>query len=81
MAPKMLARKTKYIHLFRPQLMPSFFEVCFSNSMPSSATVTPAHCHTFRCSAKIIIAPISTITGRVALIGPTIVNGRFLRPK
>ncbi len=34
----------------------------------------------FNLSPKIIKAPTSTMTGRVALKGPTIVIGKFLMP-
>ena len=81
MAPSTLARNTKYIHLSLNQFMPSFLLVYFSSSIPISATSTPSHCHRLRRSAKIIMAPTSTMTGRVALIGPTIVSGRCFSPK
>ena len=45
------------------------------------AMVTPNHCHRLSRSPKKVMPPMSTQMGRVALIGPTMVRGRFLSPK
>ena len=45
------------------------------------ANITPIHCHTFKRSPNTTIAPTNVITGRVALIGPTIVRGRWAMAK
>ena len=45
------------------------------------AISTPIHCNIFSLSPKISIAPTSTMTGLVALMGPTMVSGRCFIPK
>ena len=47
----------------------------------TSASRTPVHWQAFSRSPKTSMAPTSTMTGRVALIGPTMVMGRCFMPK
>ena len=52
-----------------------------SRKSDTRASATPVHWQALRRSPKIAKAPTSTITGRVALIGPTMVSGRCFMPK
>ena len=61
--------------------MPSFLPLLLKRKNDTTANSTPIHCHTLRRSPNTSIAPTSTITGRVALMGPTKVSGKCFMAK
>ena len=80
-APKAAAATIIHIQLLVLKSMPSFLPLRLSMKNEATASNTPIHCQTLSRSPKNRNAPTSTITGRVALIGPTMVSGRFFMPK
>lgn len=79
-APSSAASAMAYIHLLCLKSIPSFFPLLLKRKNEQMANATPNHCKAFSCSPYTSMAPISTNTGRVAFIGPTIVNGRCFIP-
>ena len=75
-APNKAAITRKKIHLLCLKSIPSRRPLLLNIKKDMAASVTPAHCQPFKRSPNTSKAPTSTITGRVALIGPTIVSGR-----
>ena len=69
------ANTKKKIHLLCLKSMPSLLPLLANRNREIIARLTPTHCQAFNRSPKTSIAPTSVITGRVALIGPTIVKG------
>ena len=80
-APIIVAAATHHIHLLLLKSIFSFFPAQLIIYMEKIVSRMPAHWYMFSLSPKMTIAPTSVRTGRVALIGPTMVNGRCLRPK
>ena len=80
-APNAAAPTIIHIQWSRLKSMPSFLPLWLSIRNDITASSTPAHCHRFSRSPNTSSAPTSTITGRVALIGPTMVSGRCFMPK
>ena len=75
-APSAAASTRKNIHLLCLKSMPSFLPLRLSRKNDTADSPTPIHWYILRCSPNTTTAPTSTITGRVALIGPTMVMGR-----
>ena len=80
-APSRAASTMNQIHRLCWKSMPSFLPERLSRKNETMASNTPIHWYRFRRSPNISKAPTRVMTGRVALIGPTMVSGRCFIPK
>ena len=80
-APVTAARAMQSIQTLCAKSTPSRRLERLSMKSDTSASRTPVHWQAFSRSPKTSMAPTSTMTGRVALIGPTMVMGRCFMPK